>query len=348
MAIIVVRLSEPLMARRAGNQRQPQPPRPPRDLYRYGIGEWFGESFALMSAQRRKELANRQLLPRRDRAPITCPFQSHGGNQVSCNKESGVCTIREYRKVGATGNVEIATGPSGSLRAVCPGRFIENRTIFQWIGETILGHPNPMVVNQVNFLQRMVDITSVDEDPDLRDVGRIDHVLVHPVPPPFEWCALEIQAVYFSGDGMGPEFIALGQHPTEAIPFPVGRRRPDDRSSGPKRLMPQLQTKVPSLRRWGKKMAVVIDEGFYAALGRMEPVQHVSNCDIAWFVVKFTEGEGRVVLTRGPMHLTTLERSVEGLTGGDPVSREEFESRIREKLGERPTPAAEPNPTGGQ
>ena len=339
------------MARRPSNRRQPQPPRPsrpPRDVYRYGIGEWFGEFFAVMSAQRRKELAERQLLPRRDRAPILCPFQSYGGSQVPCNKESGVCTIREYRKDGATGNVEVATGPSGSLRTVCPQRFVESGTIFQWIGETILRHPNPKVVDQVYFLQRVLDSANTEEDPDFQDVGRIDHVLVHPVQPPFEWCALEIQAVYFSGDSMGPEFTAIGQHTVEGIPFPVGRRRPDDRSSGPKRLMPQLQTKVPSLRRWGKKMAVVIDEGFFAALSRMEPVQHVSNCDIAWFVVKFTEREGRAILTRGAIHLTTLERSVEGLTGGDPVSREEFEARIREKLGERPAPAVEPNLDGGQ
>ena len=43
----------------------------------------------------------------------------------------------------------------------------------------------------------------------------------------------------------------------------IGRRRPDYRSSGPKRLSPQLDVKVPVLRNWGKKVVVVIDRFFY-------------------------------------------------------------------------------------
>src|SRR5262249_29127554 len=71
---------------------------------------------------------------------------------------------------------------------------------------------------------------------------------------PLRWCALEIQAVYFSGKSMGREFAAIAQHEGLAIPFPAAHRRPDYRSSGPKRLMPQLQIKVPHCdgggRRW--------------------------------------------------------------------------------------------------
>ncbi len=48
----------------------------------------------------------------------------------------------------------------------------------------------------------------------------------------------------------------------------------------------------------------------------MDEVKHVSNCDIAWFVVRYNEiGEG-AVLEPGFVRLTTLERAVEGLTGG--------------------------------
>lgn len=42
------------------------------------------------------------------------------------------------------------------------------------------------------------------------------------------------------------------------VPFPQVQRRPDLRSSGPKRLMPRLQIKVPTISRWGEEMAVVI------------------------------------------------------------------------------------------
>jgi hypothetical protein len=96
--------------------------------------------------------------------------------------------------------------------------------------------------------------------------------------------------------------------------------------------MPQLQIKVPTLRRWGKKMAVVVDRNFFDALGKMDGVRDVPSCDIAWFVVRYDENEGEAVLTPDFVRLTTLERAVEGLTGGDPVTLEVFEARIREKL----------------
>jgi len=166
------------------------------------------------------------------------------------------------------------------------------------------------------------------------DVGRIDNVLVHPTRDPMHWCALEIQAVYFSGAAMGREFKLVQTFTGEGLPFPAANRRPDYRSSGPKRLMPQLQIKVPTLRRWGKKMAVLVDRSFFNALGKMDDVKDISNCDIAWFVIRYEESGGEALLTPDQVRLTTLERAVEGLTGGHPVSLEVFEARIREKLAE--------------
>lgn len=132
---------------------------------------------------------------------------------------------------------------------------------------------------------------------------------------------------------MSHDFQAIEECEGEHIPFPSGTRRPDFRSSGPKRLMPQLQVKVPTLRRWGKKMAVVVDESFFSALGTMDAVRDISNADIAWFVMKYEEQAGKAKLKPAFVHLTTLERAVEGLTAGRAVSLDVFESRIREKLG---------------
>jgi hypothetical protein len=86
------------------------------------------------------------------------------------------------------------------------------------------------------------------------------------------------------------------------------------------------------LRRWGKKMAVIIDDRFWQAMSGMEEVKDVSNCDVAWFVVQYNEGPDGIKIVRGDVHLTTLERSVEGLTAGVPVSLEVFEQRILAKL----------------
>jgi hypothetical protein len=184
------------------------------------------------------------------------------------------------------------------------------------------------VLGQIGFLERPED----DEDSS-GDVGRIDNVLVVPDSQPLSWCAVEIQAVYFQGASMTRDFNAIQEAPdARKIPFPVARRQPDYRSSGPKRLMPQLQIKVPSLRRWGKKMAVVVDRGFFAAMGSMESVKHVSNCDVAWFVVDYKDSRGRAQLVRNNVNYTTLERSVEGLTAGMPTTLPTFEKRILAKL----------------
>ncbi len=131
---------------------------------------------------------------------------------------------------------------------------------------------------------------------------------------------------------MSKDFAAIRSHDGPGIPFPAANRHPDYRSSAPKRLMPQLQIKVPSLRRWGKKMAVVIDRDFFRNMGPMLYVKDVSNCDVAWFIVRFDESKQDAVLVEEEVRYTTLEQSVEGLTAGTPVSLTEFETRMRTKM----------------
>ena len=295
-----------------------------KDQFRFGIGEWYGHSYVQLTADERLSYAQMQGLDKKARPVQPCPFRPG-----ICTKTGGVCSLRLYHREATTGEVQPAAGDRGMLRATCPNRFLEGGLIFPWIGDVLLGTNAPGVVAEVGFLEsERVDEETAESD----DVGRIDHVLVHPDADPMVWCALEIQAVYFSGASMGAEFTMLRHHDAAGVPFPAGHRRPDYRSSGPKRLMPQLQIKVPSLRRWGKKMAVVVDEGFFAALGKMDEVKHVSNCDIAWFVVRYNVAGANAVLEPGFVRLTTLERAVEGLTGGYPVSLQTFEARIRAKI----------------
>ncbi|MGH6980983.1 MAG: NotI family restriction endonuclease, partial [Stellaceae bacterium] len=165
------------------------------------------------------------------------------------------------------------------------------------------------------------------------DVGRIDMVCVNPENES-EWCAVEMQAVYFSGGAMSKDFPAIREYEGNDFPMPGVGRRPDFRSSGPKRLMPQLQIKVPTLRRWGKKMAVVIDKAFFDALGDMSHVDDVSNADIVWIIVGFDESaaSGTAKLMVRETKFTTLERAVEGLTAGVPTTKAEFEKKLSAKL----------------
>ena len=300
----------------------------------YGIGEWYGKSFVNLSAEERRFYAQlQQIQPKRLRPVQACIPRSDDEVTMPCTKEGGVCSLRLYRREGENGSVSPAAGLAGDPCTTCPFRFYERQQVFNWIGNTILGHEHPLVVGEVGFLEREEPSVDIQDDKPLReDVGRIDHVLVHPDLQHLQWCALEMQAVYFSGEKMSKDFTALLDHPDEHLPFPAGRRHPDYRSSGPKRLMPQLQIKVPTLRRWGKKMCVLVDRSFFHSLGKMDGVREVSNCDIAWFVVRYSEDETGFHLLPDFVHFTTLERAVEGLTAGNPVSLPMFEERIRRKL----------------
>ena len=307
---------------------------------RFGIGEWFGKTVSNLEPSERRYLASEVLKDKKQRAKQPCPFQPRKENPT-CTKDGGVCSLRlySYAEEAKTGRAKgvLVEGRQGELRATCPYRFHEDLEVFRWVGETILGDRNPNLVGEVGFLEAGATTDSEGGD----DVGRIDMVLVSNESvsgAPMEWCALEIQAVYFSGDAMKSEFRAFADESLDWVIFPAGRRRPDYRSSGPKRLMPQLQIKVPTLRRWGKKMAVVVDRAFFDSIGEMDRVGDISNADIAWFVVRFDESsDGKLSrIVRDEVRYTTLERSVDGLTGGKPVSKYIFEERIAAKLSGAP------------
>ena len=304
-----------------------------RPQHRFGIGEWYGQSFVNLTSEERRHFAEIQQTP--DAVAPLCPFLSTAGQSRRCWKIGGVCSLRSYEQTGILVQVNPA---ESTLRATCPSRFEENGSVYQWIGEVLLGNPDAIPVGQVPFLERMPTMGEEDDGNAAREgegVGRIDNVLIVPDTNPLEWCPVEIQAVYFSGDKMANDFRAIEQHQGISLPFPAGKRRPDYRSSGPKRLMPQLQIKVPTLRRWGKKMAVVVDEDFIGNMGRMRTVADASNADVAWFVVRFDESGSAPRLARGPVYFTELEAAVLGLIAGKPVTRQVFEERIIVRLGQR-------------
>lgn len=341
----------------------------PENVARFGIGEWYGKSFADMSdaerlvcAQFKPDKAARLKKSERQRLVLLdgkeangtlnkaeksrldelrtkkareiagnkrCPFKVSSSEAI-CTKDGGVCSLRLYESVGS-GAVPLE-GERGDLRALCPYRFHEQGTIFSWAGRVLLGDELPGLVSEVGFLESSACLDGNEGE----DVGRIDMVLVRrglPTDYPMQWAALEVQAVYFSGPEMGKEFGRIRDH-GGAMTFPQEVRRPDYRSSGPKRLMPQLQIKVPTLRRWGKKMAVVVDRSFFDSMGPMETVTDLSNSDIAWFLVGFEKAESgdSFKLVEAEVKYTTLERAIEGLTGGAAVPLSEFEQRIATKL----------------
>jgi len=134
--------------------------------------------------------------------------------------------------------------PAGPRVVTCPRRFDEAGVVLRWLAEIVGFDPAiTRIAREVPFMQAVAN-------PD-RAAGRIDLVLAQTAGDALDWYGLEIQAVYFSGPGMGSEFDRLSHDVQLQPPFPDKVRRPDWRSSSAKRFMPQLQVKVPTLRRWG-------------------------------------------------------------------------------------------------
>lgn len=288
-------------------------PKVAAEQVRYGIGEWYGHLISDLSSEQLHQFGTIGS-GKFEGAP--CPFRIAADPAALCNKPGGVCTLRKHVSDGQ-GNISLL----GPLVTVCPSRFWSGNEVFGWIGDAILGTTTPTLVKEVQFLTALTEEESGKEGD---AVGRIDTILVDPTDHS-SWCAMEIQAVYFSGPAM-PSHLAQYKDAAVAPVFPDKNRRPDFRSCGPKRLMPQLQIKVPTLRRWGKKMAVVIDKPFFSSLGKMTQVSHISNADIAWFVIDYSTEDGSIFLERSVY--TTLESSVEALTAGVPLSLEAFEAEV--------------------
>jgi hypothetical protein len=115
--------------------------------------------------------------------------------------------------------------------------------------------------------------------------------------------------------------------------FPIGHRRPDYRSSGPKRLSPQLDVKVPVLGAWGKKVAVVIDRYFFDNMNRLDEVftrgnerARRDNAAIVWFIVDYDDS---LHLRAGEVHYTTLESSRRALNATEPLAKVEFTENLK-------------------
>ena len=282
---------------------------------RFGIGEWFGHPIGSVSPDFRQGLAADALGANESGRP--CPFRS---GHPRCPKAGGVCSLQAYRSSAA--GVEL----TDRRVIVCPSRFEQSDVLVRWLAEILEYGAEPRVAREAPFMRS----TATG-----KWAGKIDMVVAHQGDGQLRWCGLEVQAVYFSGRGMSSEFERLRDSSDAQPPFPNAVRRPDWRSSGAKRLMPQLQIKVPTLRRWGSKMAVAVDAPFFDAIGGASaaPTQDLNDGDIIWLVPELQKGPGgELRLVRGHWEVLTLEESNERLLAAVTVPREEFESGLHSRL----------------
>lgn len=250
----------------------------------------------------------------RDGEPKRCPFDA----AKKCNKKGGVCTIRQY----VQSHDGDAVPANDVVCTVCPRRFWESDTVVRWIGKTLLDVEDPIQIREVGFL-----VTDAD-----KRAGRIDTILCDPksTGDNVRWCAVETQAVYFSGAAMGAEFESI-ERMRGRMPFPL-QRRPDFRSSSSKRLEPQLTTKCPTLSRWGKKTAVVVDRPFFDSLSNMGEAQEIENSDVVWFVVSYRRENRRFRIVCDKFVPVTLRDAQDGLRNAMPVRLDAFEKEILRRI----------------
>jgi hypothetical protein len=326
------------------------PPRPPRKpSSRYGIAEWYGRDIRTLTPEERQTFGV-AACNHEDGAEIDapqCPFLSKLIPAAKCNKAGGVCSIRKF-DVAEDGVTGVAV-PGELVVTTCPLRFVDNfsdgKFLISSISQQMLDVAHPTIVKETPFLRTVSDGGSVAEgeaapdegtEDEGKKAGRIDWIIVDPASmaeAELRWAAVETQAIYFSGGRMRDEFNAYASKPS-AILFPLNKRRPDYRSSGPKRLAPQLDVKVPVLRNWGKKVCVVVDRFFADNMNQMvdayprakDDRERRDNAEVIWFIVDYDE---ELRLKPDGTIYTTLDSTRKALNASEPLSKGQFTAHLK-------------------
>ncbi|MDR4653076.1 MAG: hypothetical protein MRJ52_11900 [Nitrosomonas sp.] len=176
-----------------------------------------------------------------------------------------------------------------------------------------------------------------------KSAGNIDVVLVayDDKGKIFDFGALEIQAVYISGNVRDP-FEYYMKNPkahaqmdwTNQPNYP----RPDYLSSSRKRLAPQLLYKGGILHSWHKKTAVALNKSFFETLPSLKTVSK-SKADISWLIYDLQlvkeEGQEKFTLKKTDEVFTEFEPALISITTSTPGNMDDFLKLLQEKLDEQ-------------
>ena len=190
-----------------------------------------------------------------------------------CRFRNSPCT--KSSKIDPLGVCTLSDGQSAA--ALCPVRFLEHKRIFVDAAAIAFG---PASCFGVFPEIRILEIPNKDEGGRSNKIGKVDFLLGKIDDGQItDFAAVEIQAAYFSGGSLRKVFEHfMSERSLENIDT---RRRPDFRSCAQKRLIPQLQLKIPVFRRWGKKFFVVVDKEFFDSLPAF-PETTPSNSELTW------------------------------------------------------------------
>ena len=194
-------------------------------------------------------------------------------NAKHCRFRDSKCT--KSSKTDPLGICSLADGTQAA--SLCPVRFLEEGRIFKDAAKIAFG---PTATIAVFPEIRILEIASIDPSKNSKKIGKVDF-LIGKIDDGLvaDFAAVEIQAAYFSGLSLKPAFHRyIAEHSFHSADT---KRRPDFRSCAQKRLIPQLQLKIPVFRRWGKKFFVVVDSAFFGSLP-LFPETSQSNSELTW------------------------------------------------------------------
>lgn len=178
-----------------------------------------------------------------------------------------------------------------------------------------------------------------------KSAGNIDVVLVayDSNGKVYDFGALEIQAVYISGNVRDPfEYYMKAPKDRSSMDWSnePNYPRPDYLSSSRKRLAPQLLFKGGILNSWKKKTAVALSKGFFDTLPHLKRVSK-SDADIVWLIydLKLTKKKGQesgsYMLKKVDEVFTEFESSLLSITTPSPGKIDDFMKLLQERLDEQ-------------
>lgn len=177
-----------------------------------------------------------------------------------------------------------------------------------------------------------------------KSAGNIDVVLVayDANGKVYDFGALEIQAVYISGNVRDP-FEYFMKDPKTRVSMDWSKEpnypRPDYLSSSRKRLAPQLLFKGGILHGWRKKIAVALNKSFFDTLPNLKRVSR-SKAEIALLIYDLElikdgkQGSGRYSMKKVDEVFTEFAPALVSITTPSPGKIEDFIRLLQEKLDE--------------
>jgi hypothetical protein len=257
----------------------------------------------------------------RYRSRRLCPFNNKVPN---CTKDKaknplGVCSVYHDNKPVIT----------------CPIRFRQD-----WI---IADDASSFFFNKTTKWSSLTEVRLNDSNG--KSAGNIDIVLVayDNSGKVFDFGALEIQAVYISGNVREP-FEYYMNDPRGRASMDWSKEpnypRPDYLSSSRKRLVPQLVYKGGIFNSWKKKIAVALNKSFFSTLPALKQVKK-RDADIAWLIYDLKllkekgQESGKYCLTKVDEVFTKFESALLSITTPSPGKVEDFIKLLQGKLEEQ-------------